>query len=45
MRDDSTQSLEIKSLGWNAKISLKDGLKKTYKVYKRDFAENKLRRE
>lgn len=36
---------KIKSLGWNAKISLKDGLKKTYKEYKIDFAENKLRRK
>ena len=36
---------KIKSLGWSAKISLKDGLKKTYKKYKRDFAENKLRRK
>ena len=36
---------KIKSLGWEAKISLKDGLKKTYNEYKRDFAENKLRRK
>ena len=36
---------KIKSLGWSAKISLKDGLKKTYKKYKRDFEENKLRRK
>lgn len=34
---------KIRSLGWNAKISLKDGLRKTYQNYKKDFAENKLR--
>ena len=34
---------KIKSLGWSAKISLKEGLKKTYKIYKKDFKENNLR--
>ena len=36
---------KIKSLGWEAKISLKDGIKKTYEEYKRVFAENKLKRK
>ncbi len=33
----------INSIGWSAKISLNEGLKKTYKSFKKDAAENNLR--
>ena len=34
---------KINALGWSAKITLKEGLKKTYKIFKKDFKENNLR--
>ena len=34
---------KINSIGWTAKISLNEGLKKTYKSFKRDFEENNVR--
>ena len=34
---------KINSIGWSAKISLNEGLKKTYKSFKKDAAENNLR--
>ena len=34
---------KINSIGWTAKISLNEGLKKTYKSFKRDVEENNLR--
>ena len=33
----------LTNLGWNSKISLEKGLKKTYAEYKNDFRENNLR--
>ena len=33
----------INSLGWTAKISLHDGLRKTYESFKKDSLENNLR--
>ena len=35
---------KINSIGWSAKISLHEGLRKTYNSYKKDYEENKLRR-
>ena len=35
---------KLKKLGWNSKISLKEGLKKTYEEYKKDLKLNNLRR-
>ena len=36
-------SSKINSLGWHAKITLEEGLKRTYEIYKRDLLGNKLR--
>ena len=36
-------SSKINQLGWHAKISLEEGLKRTYEIYKKDLIENKLR--
>jgi len=38
-------SSKINSLGWHAKITLEEGLKRTYEIYKRDLLGNKLRKK
>ena len=34
---------KLKKLGWKSKISLEEGLRATYKDYKKELKENKLR--
>ena len=45
--DGTSQKLldvsKLKNLGWNSKISLKDGLRETYEDYKKDLQFNRLR--
>ena len=34
---------KLSNLGWQSKISLKEGIKETYEIYKKDVSNNKLR--
>ena len=34
---------KLSNMGWESKISLKEGIKKTYEIYKEDASNNKLR--
>ena len=34
---------KLKKLGWNSKITLEEGLKKTFEEYKNDLKEKNLR--
>ena len=36
---------KLKSLGWVSKITLLEGLDKTYKDYQKDLKENRLRKK
>ena len=36
---------KLRNLGWHSKISLKEGLKKTFEEYKKDLEEKKLRNQ